>query len=254
VSDIPALFRRLTHGVYVIGVADGPARAAFTAAWVMQASFDPPLLALSVHPGNASWPILERSRGFAVSVLRRGQLELARHFGTTSARDHDKLAGIRWRPGRTGAPVLSDALAFFDCERGPVLPAGDHRVVLGRVLDGGILDPDAIPMSYGEAGDMDGSRRLYSGLPRRSHGPEGALRAISDDARGWLSTWAGLQRGGGAAERHGRGRPNRCRQLGHRRRRTSWAGSSAGPHGWCRPICAPSAKVAPRRRRGNATC
>ena len=45
-SSIAALFRTLTQGVYVIGVARGEERNVFTAAWVMQVSFDPLLLAL----------------------------------------------------------------------------------------------------------------------------------------------------------------------------------------------------------------
>ena len=53
-SSIAALFRTLTQGVYVIGVAHGEERNAFTAAWVMQVSFDPLLLALSINPGHSS--------------------------------------------------------------------------------------------------------------------------------------------------------------------------------------------------------
>jgi flavin reductase (DIM6/NTAB) family NADH-FMN oxidoreductase RutF len=44
------LFRRLTNGVYIVGVAHGAARNAFTAAWITQVSFDPLLIALSVNP------------------------------------------------------------------------------------------------------------------------------------------------------------------------------------------------------------
>lgn len=45
--SIAALFQRLTQGVYVVGVAHGAVRNAFTAAWVMQVSFDPLLLTFS---------------------------------------------------------------------------------------------------------------------------------------------------------------------------------------------------------------
>ena len=155
------LFRRLTHGVYVIGVAHDTRRDAFTAAWVVQASFDPLLLAVSVNPGNASYPLLHASRGFTVCVLKRGQLDLARHFGTRSGRDGDKLSGIRWQPAASGAPVLDDALAYFDCRLTGSLPAGDHELVLGRVVGGAILDADAEPMTYVETADMDGSSALY---------------------------------------------------------------------------------------------
>jgi flavin reductase (DIM6/NTAB) family NADH-FMN oxidoreductase RutF len=49
-SDITALFQQLTFGVYVIGVANAGRCGGFTAAWVMQASFDPPLLVVSINP------------------------------------------------------------------------------------------------------------------------------------------------------------------------------------------------------------
>jgi len=160
-NQIEALFRRLSLGVYVIGVAHDERRDAFTAAWVMQASFDPLLLALSVNPQNASYSLLRDSGAFAVSVLKRGQLALARRFGTRSGREQDKLAGVRWRPGRSGAPVLDDALAYFDCALTESLRTGDHELVVGRVIEGRVLDPDAVPMTYAETGDMDGSSALY---------------------------------------------------------------------------------------------
>jgi flavin reductase (DIM6/NTAB) family NADH-FMN oxidoreductase RutF len=161
-SNQPAeFFRQLTLGVYVVGVAHGGQRDAFTAAWVMQVSFDPLLLALSINPQNASYPLLQDGRAFTVNVLKRDQLELARHFGTRSGRDEDKLAGIAWRPGRTGAPILTDALAYFDCAVTGSMPAGDHQLVLGCVADGRILDLRAAPLAYRETGDMDGSSALY---------------------------------------------------------------------------------------------
>jgi len=160
-NEVAGLFHRLTLGVYVIGVADGERRDAFTAAWLMQVSFDPLLLALSANPSNASYPLLHAGGGFTVSVLKHGQLELARRFGTQSGRDHDKLAGVRWSPGRRGAPILEEALAYFDCELGGSLHVGDHELVLGRVTDGQILAQDAQPMEYSETGDMDGSGALY---------------------------------------------------------------------------------------------
>jgi flavin reductase (DIM6/NTAB) family NADH-FMN oxidoreductase RutF len=161
VNEITELFRRLTYGVYVVGVADGDERDAFTAAWVMQTSFDPLLLALSINPEHASYPLLHAGRGFTVNVLKQGQHDLARRFGTRSGRDEDKLAGIRWRPGRTGAPILQDALAYFDCELTGHTPAGDHQLVLGLVTDGEVLDRNAAPLTYADTGDMDGSSALY---------------------------------------------------------------------------------------------
>ena len=160
-NEIAQLFHRLTLGVYVIGVAHGDSRDAFTAAWVMQASFDPLSLALSVNQLNASYSLIHGSGVFTVNVLKAGQLELARLFGTQSGRERNKLEGARWKPGPSGAPILDEALAYFECELTGSINAGDHEVVIGRVINGRILDPDATPMSYSETGDMDGSSALY---------------------------------------------------------------------------------------------
>ena len=160
-SEIAELFHRLSYGVYVVGVAAGDRRDGFTAAWVMQASFDPLLLALSINSSNASYELLHAGGGFTVNVLKQGQLDLARRFGTRSGRNEDKLAGIRWRPGRSGAPILEQALAYFDCELAGRHRAGDHELVLGLVVDGKILDPGAAPLTYADTGDMDRSADLY---------------------------------------------------------------------------------------------
>jgi flavin reductase (DIM6/NTAB) family NADH-FMN oxidoreductase RutF len=160
-NQIAELFHRLTLGVYVIGAAHEERRDAFTAAWVMQASFDPLSLALSVNPLNASYSLIHGSGVFTVNVLKQGQLELARRFGTQSGKERGKLEGVRWKPGPSGAPILDDALAYFGCQLTGSINAGDHEIVIGRVLEGRILDPNATPMSYEETGDMDGSSALY---------------------------------------------------------------------------------------------
>ena len=161
VNEVTELFRRLTQGVYVIGVADGGQRDAFTAAWVMQVSFEPLLLALSINPDHASYPLLHSGGGFTVNVLNQSQQDLARRFGTRSGRDEDKLAGVPWHAGRSGAPILEDALAYLDCELCGEMGAGDHDLALGRVIGGRLLDPDAVPLVYRDTGDMDGSSALY---------------------------------------------------------------------------------------------
>jgi flavin reductase (DIM6/NTAB) family NADH-FMN oxidoreductase RutF len=103
-DSIEALFQCLTQGVYVVGVVHGDASNAFTAAWVMQVSFDPLLLALSINPHYSSYGPLKQGRAFSVNVLKKGHLELAAHYCRPACAD--KLASTEWTTGRTGAPLL----------------------------------------------------------------------------------------------------------------------------------------------------
>ena len=156
------LFRHLTTGVHVIGVAHGDLRNAFTASWVVQVSFRPLLVALSINPTRASYPILTGGRVFAINVLRAEQQALAEHFGTQSGRAVDKLSSTPWRSGRTGAPLLLGALAYFDCQAVSDVEAGDHRLVMGQVVDGAVLALDGQPLVYAATGDLDQSDDLYA--------------------------------------------------------------------------------------------
>jgi flavin reductase (DIM6/NTAB) family NADH-FMN oxidoreductase RutF len=158
-GSIAALFQRLTQGVYVVGVVHGEVRNAFTAAWVMQVSFDPLLLALSINPHHSSYGLLKEGGAFSVNVLKKGQLELAAHYGRPAGAE--KLALIEWMASRNGVPLFLESLAWFECQVVGEHPAGDHVLVLGKVIDGKLLDSKAEPMTYRETGVMDGASALF---------------------------------------------------------------------------------------------
>ena len=158
-GSLATLFKRLTQGVYVVGVARGEARNAFTAAWIMQVSFDPLLLALSINPHHSSYQPLKEGGAFSINVLKKDQLHLAEHYGRPA--DGDKLSGMEWTTGRLDLPLLCDALAWFECKVLCEYSAGDHVLMLGKVISGKFLDSEAEPMSYRQTGDMDGGSALF---------------------------------------------------------------------------------------------
>ena len=158
-AAVASTFQRLTQGVYVVGVADGATRNAFTAAWIMQASFDPVLLVLSINPHHSSYEVLKRGQAFSVNVLDKNQLQLAAHFGQPAGAD--KLATVEWETGITGTPLLRGALAWFECRVAGEYPAGDHTLVLGKVVNAKLRDASAEPLTYRDTGTLDGAAALY---------------------------------------------------------------------------------------------
>jgi flavin reductase (DIM6/NTAB) family NADH-FMN oxidoreductase RutF len=77
------LLKQISHGVYVISVCDGEENNAFTAAWVMQVSFSPLLLAFSISPMHRTYKLLCRSGECAINVLKQDQTALALHFSSS---------------------------------------------------------------------------------------------------------------------------------------------------------------------------
>lgn len=151
------LTKLINHGVYIIGVSDSEHQNAFTAAWVMQASFDPLLLAISINPEHYSYQLLKAGGICTVNVLGRHQYAIAEHFGSSAK---DKMAGYEWHADKSGAPILSESLAYFDCQVSHYTDAGDHQIAVCQVVSAGKLNPGE-PMLYSQTGDLDDSSGLY---------------------------------------------------------------------------------------------
>jgi 3-hydroxy-9,10-secoandrosta-1,3,5(10)-triene-9,17-dione monooxygenase reductase component len=96
-------------------------------------SLDPPLIAVCPSRTSATWPSLQRSGRFCVNILGRDQAELCHRFSLSGT---DKFAGHRWAPSEhVFAPILEDCVAWIECDIEAVYDAGDHLLVLGRVID-----------------------------------------------------------------------------------------------------------------------
>jgi flavin reductase (DIM6/NTAB) family NADH-FMN oxidoreductase RutF len=184
-DEVADFMQTITTGIYVIGVTDGERTNAFAVSAVMPVSFKPVMVAITVGLNHTSLPLLRAGKAFTINVLKRDQLELASHFGwpiglegTTPGRQTNKLATIHWRPGLSGAPILMDSLAYIECELASVVPAGDHELVLGKVVDGAVLASGEPPLLCWDIHNSEGARDLdptQRALARKSQGP--TLRA-----------------------------------------------------------------------------
>lgn len=146
-----AALRMITYGLYVVTVVHRDDRGAFTANWLSQASFEPPLVMVSVERDSHSLPLIRASGKFAVNMLEAGQRELAGHFGKKTRHAGDKLANIAHHASETGLPVLDDALSYVVCAVTGEIDAGDSAVVVGEVIEAGVLR-DGTPLTMAEAG------------------------------------------------------------------------------------------------------
>ncbi len=119
-------------GVTVVTALDperGP--VGLTANSFTSVSLDPPLVLVSVAKTAGTHRAFAEGPGFVVHVLGADAKELAQRFAT---RDIDRFEGLEWTPGTLGLPLLSGALARFECAREHAYEGGDHTIFLGRVV------------------------------------------------------------------------------------------------------------------------
>lgn len=129
---------RFATGVTVL-TTGGERMHGMTANAFSSVSLEPPMVLCCVARTAEMHQAIVSARSFGVSVLGGGQERLARYFADRRRpRGPAQFEGIGWRPGEcTGAPLLTDSLAWLECRLREVHDGGDHSILLGEVLEAG---------------------------------------------------------------------------------------------------------------------
>lgn len=119
-------------GITIVTGHDGHEPIGFTCQSFYSVSVDPPLVSFSVMKTSTTYPRIAPTGRFAVNVLSRDQTDVSAQFARKGT---DKWAGVDWSPAASGNPVISGTLMWVDCELWAEYDAGDHLIVLGRVVE-----------------------------------------------------------------------------------------------------------------------
>ncbi|MCL6450095.1 MAG: flavin reductase family protein [Acetobacteraceae bacterium] len=129
----------VSQGVFIVTSAAGSQTAGMTACWVTRLSCRPAWFGVAMHHGSHTREVVLAGGCFCLNIPASDQAGLARHFGRVSGRHTDKLRGLAWRPGPTGAPVLLEVAAYIDCRLVGQVEVGDHTLLIGELVEEGVL-------------------------------------------------------------------------------------------------------------------
>lgn len=135
-------FRTMTYGIYSMTTAHEDRIDAMIASWISQVSYEPPLIAVAVHPNRYSHSLIQKGGVFAIQVLKKSQKNLVRQFMESDP--GAKFRGIDWQPGKTGCPILRDCVAWFECELRDRIQPGNHTLFFGEVVDAMTVSDEAV--------------------------------------------------------------------------------------------------------------
>jgi 3-hydroxy-9,10-secoandrosta-1,3,5(10)-triene-9,17-dione monooxygenase reductase component len=131
---------RFASGVTVVTAMSGGAPVGLTCQSFASVSLNPPLVLFVPAKTSRAWPAIQRSGKFCVNFLSADQAELSNQMASKGA---DKFAGVAWQPApATGSPMIEGTLGYVDCQIQSAHEAGDHFVVVGRVLHLGIHEAE----------------------------------------------------------------------------------------------------------------
>ena len=150
----------MPSGLYVVGARAGERRNAMTLNWATQLSFDPKLLGISVEREALTHELVREGRVFSLNIVDREDRAIVRKFTKPVEVDTDgrTLNEFPYHDGRTGAPVLDQAVAYLDCEVRKEVELGGHTFFLGEVVDAGFQKAEDTPVLR-----MEDTRMNYGG-------------------------------------------------------------------------------------------
>lgn len=156
-------------GVTVVTGVDGDEPVGFACQSFASVSLEPALVLFCADHKGRAWPRIRNSGRFCVNVLAEEQQDTCNRFGSWRGKKFEELD---WELSEHGAPALPGALARVHCAVETVHVAGDHDVVIGRVLKL-------------ETGDSPRPMVFYKG----KFGVSSATESPVDWAFGWGEHW-----------------------------------------------------------------
>jgi 3-hydroxy-9,10-secoandrosta-1,3,5(10)-triene-9,17-dione monooxygenase reductase component len=144
-----AVLGRFATGITVVTTMDGPQPFGTTVNAFSSVSLDPPLVLVTIGQERSIRPVITRTGRFAVNILAEDGQYLSDCFaGAPTTIPRTAFCGATYHLDGFGQPLLDDALAWVSCELDRVIDAGDHAIVLGRVVKLAASDRADWPLLY----------------------------------------------------------------------------------------------------------
>lgn len=144
-----AALHQLSYGLYIVTSGQDGKFNGQIANSIVQATSKPATLAICINKENYTYELIKTSRKFVVNILsEEAPMTFIGLFGFKSGRSIDKLAGVKTKPGVTGAPIILDyCVGFIEAEVESELDCGTHMVLVGKVADADVIG-SGTPLTY----------------------------------------------------------------------------------------------------------
>lgn len=137
-------FGHVPSGVVAIAAEVDGTRLGMAASTFVPVSLEPPLISFCVQNSSETWPKLARLPALGISVLGESHHEAVR---TLAAKNGDRFAGLDTVTSPAGALFVTGTCLWLESAVENLVPAGDHTIVILRVLDL-TVHPDVAPVVF----------------------------------------------------------------------------------------------------------
>ena len=144
---------RLVGSMCIVTTKREEVSGAMLASWVSQATFNPPGLTVAVAKDRAIESLLFKGNNFVLNVLPENQhIPLMKHFLKPFAPGENRFEGVSTKEASNGSPILSDALAYVECQVANRMECGDHWLIYAVAEQGKVLQEGVTAIHHRKSG------------------------------------------------------------------------------------------------------
>ena len=141
--------RGWASGVTVVTARAGENVHGMTVSAFSSVSADPPLVLVCANRTSLTHGVIEEGGVFAVNILAEHQQSVSQLFASSEHED-SRLERVGWTEGKTGAPLIDEALASLECTVASAHQEGSHTIYIGQVE--AVRTTNAAPLLYHDGG------------------------------------------------------------------------------------------------------
>ncbi len=137
---------RIPSGVFILTAGDGQENTTgMLASWVMQASFNPPMVTVAVNQSRYLNQWFKDSSNLVLNLVGENQMNFLKQYGKGFEPDEPAFEGMETKLSESGLPVLTSAIGYMEGSIVNSISAGDHHIYLVEISRGELSTTDETP-------------------------------------------------------------------------------------------------------------
>lgn len=136
---------RIVGSLTVVTTQQGELSGAMLASWVSQATFNPPGLTVAVAKDRAIESFMHKDGKFILNILEQGKhIPIMKQFLKPFAPGENRFVGVKTETGANGCPILTDSLAYLECNVENRMECGDHWLIYATIDSGKVFNSSGV--------------------------------------------------------------------------------------------------------------
>jgi flavorubredoxin/flavin reductase (DIM6/NTAB) family NADH-FMN oxidoreductase RutF len=136
---------RIVGAMTIVTTQQGDLSGAMLASWVSQATFNPPGLTVAVAKERAIESLMHKDGKFVLNILEQGKhIPLMKQFLKPFAPGEDRFVGVNIETATNGCQILTDSLAYLECNVQSRMECGDHWLIYATIDTGKVFNPTGV--------------------------------------------------------------------------------------------------------------